>query len=259
MQRRRARAERRPRAAHRRRGPEDAIESGKVGGAALDVFPAEPITEHPLFGYPNVVVTPHLGASTAEATDRAGFQAAEQIVAALNGGTVTSAVEHAGDRAEDLEVLGPFLPLAPRWAASRSALAEGSSVERSRSSSLAASPSATPARSASPRCSACSEATPRRTLNAVNAQAAGRGSRDRARRVAARERARLHRPHPRHRLLGGERDRVVGTTLGRRLPAPARGVGPALQPPARAVHRAVALPRRAGHDRQARHAFGEHG
>ncbi len=44
-----------------------ALESGKVGAAALDVFPSEPVTEHPLFGHPRVVVTPHLGASTAEA------------------------------------------------------------------------------------------------------------------------------------------------------------------------------------------------
>ena len=52
---------------------EAALDSGKVGGAALDVFRTEPITEHPLFGRPNVIVTPHLGASTAEATDRAGL------------------------------------------------------------------------------------------------------------------------------------------------------------------------------------------
>ena len=57
-----------------------ALDSGKVAGAALDVFQTEPITDHPLFGYPNVIVTPHLGASTAEANDRAGYQAAEQIV-----------------------------------------------------------------------------------------------------------------------------------------------------------------------------------
>ena len=88
-----------------------ALDSGKVGGAALDVFRSEPITEHPLFGYPNVVVTPHLGASTAEATDRAGFQAAEQVVAALTGGSVTTAVNVPAVAAEDLEVLGPFLPL----------------------------------------------------------------------------------------------------------------------------------------------------
>ena len=58
----------------------DALDSGKVAGAALDVFPTEPMTDYPLFtGYPNVVVTPHLGASTAEATDRAGYQSAEQV------------------------------------------------------------------------------------------------------------------------------------------------------------------------------------
>ncbi len=88
-----------------------AIDSGKVGGAALDVFRTEPVTEHPLFGYPNVIVTPHLGASTAEATDRAGYQAAEQVVAALTGGVVTSAVNVPAIPAEDFEVMGPFLPL----------------------------------------------------------------------------------------------------------------------------------------------------
>ena len=62
----------------------------------------EPKTESRLFGLGNVVVTPHLGASTAEATDRAGFQAAEQIVAALNGGTVTSAVNAPALRPEDI-------------------------------------------------------------------------------------------------------------------------------------------------------------
>jgi len=89
-----------------------ALDSGKVAGAALDVFREEPITEHPLFGYPNVIVTPHLGASTAEATDRAGVQAAEQVAAALTGGVVTSAVNVPAVAPEDLEALGPFLPLA---------------------------------------------------------------------------------------------------------------------------------------------------
>ena len=106
-----------------------ALESGKVGGAALDVFRSEPITDHPLFGLPNVVVTPHLGASTAEANDRAGFQAAEQIVAALNGGTVTSAVNAPAVKAEDLEVLGPFMPLARHLGRLAVALSPGSSVD----------------------------------------------------------------------------------------------------------------------------------
>jgi D-3-phosphoglycerate dehydrogenase / 2-oxoglutarate reductase len=109
---------------------EAALDSGKVGGAALDVFRSEPITEHPLFGRPNVIVTPHLGASTAEATDRAGFQAAEQVVAALTGGVVSSAVNVPAVAAEDMEVLGPFLPLSRQLGRLAMALAEGSSVDR---------------------------------------------------------------------------------------------------------------------------------
>ncbi len=109
----------------------DALDSGKVAGAALDVFPSEPITDYPLFhGYPNVVVTPHLGASTAEATDRAGYQSAEQVVAALTGGVVSTAVNIPSIEAEDMEVLGPFLPLARQLGRLAMALAEGSSVER---------------------------------------------------------------------------------------------------------------------------------
>jgi D-3-phosphoglycerate dehydrogenase len=107
-----------------------ALDSGKVGGAALDVFASEPVTEHPLFGYPNVIATPHLGASTAEATDRAGYQAAEQVVAALTGGVVTSAVNVPAIPAEDMEVLGPFVPLCGALGRIAIALAEGSSVDR---------------------------------------------------------------------------------------------------------------------------------
>jgi D-3-phosphoglycerate dehydrogenase len=109
---------------------EAALDTGKVAGAALDVFRSEPITEHPLFGRSNVIVTPHLGASTAEATDRAGFQAAEQVVAALTGGTVSSAVNVPAVAAEDMEVLGPFLPLCRRLGRLAMGLAEGSSVDR---------------------------------------------------------------------------------------------------------------------------------
>jgi D-3-phosphoglycerate dehydrogenase / 2-oxoglutarate reductase len=109
---------------------EAALDSGKVAGAALDVFRSEPITEHPLFGRPNVIVTPHLGASTAEATDRAGLQAAEQVVAALTGGSVTTAVNVPAVAPEDLEVLGPYLPLSRALGRVAVGLAEGSSVDR---------------------------------------------------------------------------------------------------------------------------------
>jgi len=108
-----------------------ALDSGKVAGAALDVFPSEPITDYPLFsGYDNVVVTPHLGASTTEAQDRAGVQTAEQVVAALTGGVVSTAVNIPAISPEDMEVLGPFLPLAGRLGSLAMALAEGSSVDR---------------------------------------------------------------------------------------------------------------------------------
>ena len=107
-----------------------ALDSGKVAGAALDVFANEPVTDHPLFGYPNVVVTPHLAASTTEAQDRAGVQTAEQVVAALTGGVVSTAVNSPAVSAEDMEVLGPFLPLSRALGRVGMALAESSSVDR---------------------------------------------------------------------------------------------------------------------------------
>jgi D-3-phosphoglycerate dehydrogenase len=89
----------------------DALESGKLAGAALDVFEREPYSG-PLLAAPNLVVTPHLAASTDEAQDRAGVIVAEQVAAALEGGLVTNAVNIPTVGAEDLEMLGPFLPLA---------------------------------------------------------------------------------------------------------------------------------------------------
>ncbi len=89
----------------------EALESGRLGGAAIDVFSKEPYSG-PLLAAPNIVVTPHLAASTDEAQDRAGVIVAEQVAAALDGGLVTNAVNIPSVGAEDLEVLGPFLPLA---------------------------------------------------------------------------------------------------------------------------------------------------
>ena len=90
-----------------------AIRDGKVGGAALDVFSAEPYSG-PLLEFDNVVVTPHLAASTEEAQDRAGIIVAEQVAAALQGGLVTNAVNIPVIGAEDLEVLGAYIPLAAK-------------------------------------------------------------------------------------------------------------------------------------------------
>jgi D-3-phosphoglycerate dehydrogenase len=101
----------------------DAIASGKVAGAALDVFATEPCTQSPLFDLPGVVVTPHLGASTAEAQDKAGEQIAEQVVLALAGDFVPYAVNISARGAS--ETVRPFLALAERLGRSLSSLCEG--------------------------------------------------------------------------------------------------------------------------------------
>ena len=102
------------------------LESGKLAGAALDVFPSEPFTEHAVFARPDVVVTPHLGASTAEAQDRAGVVTAEQVSAALSGGVVTNAVNIAAVRPEEMEALAPFVPLCEKLGRLAQGLGEGS-------------------------------------------------------------------------------------------------------------------------------------
>ncbi|HWB70165.1 MAG TPA: phosphoglycerate dehydrogenase, partial [Solirubrobacterales bacterium] len=103
-----------------------ALESGKLAGAALDVFPSEPFTEHPIFAREDVVVTPHLGASTAEAQDRAGVVTAEQVTAALKGELVTNAVNIAAVRPEAMEALAPFVPLCEKLGRLAQGLGEGS-------------------------------------------------------------------------------------------------------------------------------------
>jgi D-3-phosphoglycerate dehydrogenase / 2-oxoglutarate reductase len=103
-----------------------ALEEGKLSGAALDVFPSEPFTEHPLFEREDVVATPHLGASTAEAQDRAGVVTAEQVTAALTGGVVTNAVNIAAVRPEEMEALAPFVPLCEKLGRLAQGLGDGS-------------------------------------------------------------------------------------------------------------------------------------
>jgi D-3-phosphoglycerate dehydrogenase / 2-oxoglutarate reductase len=101
-----------------------ALESGHLGGAALDVFAVEPTTDSPLFGYDNVVVTPHLGASTKEAQDKAGTTVAEMVRLALKGEFVPYAINVSAG-AEVTEVVRPFVPLAEKLGAIIAGLSEG--------------------------------------------------------------------------------------------------------------------------------------
>ncbi len=101
----------------------EAVRSGQVAGAALDVFADEPTTESPLFGLPGVVVTPHLGASTAEAQAKAGDTIAEQVELALAGEFVPFAVNVSA--AEASGTVRPFLPLAERLGQLYASLVQG--------------------------------------------------------------------------------------------------------------------------------------
>ena len=88
------------------------LKSGHVAGAALDVFAVEPATESPLFGMPNVVVTPHLGASTTEAQENVALQVAEQMSDYLLTGAVQNALNMPSVTAEEAATMGPWLKLA---------------------------------------------------------------------------------------------------------------------------------------------------
>lgn len=90
----------------------DAIQTGKLAGAAIDVFEQEPITEHPLFGLDNVIVTPHLGASTAEAQERVAVDVAHQIVSVLSGEPARWAVNAPLIDPEAYAAIAPYVPVA---------------------------------------------------------------------------------------------------------------------------------------------------
>ena len=101
----------------------EAISSGHVRAAALDVFSTEPCTDSPLFELPQVVVTPHLGASTEEAQDRAGTDVAESVRLALAGEFVPDAVNVGGGVVN--EEVAPWLDLARKLGLLAAALSDG--------------------------------------------------------------------------------------------------------------------------------------
>ncbi len=86
----------------------NALKEGTIAGAALDVFQEEPTTDSPLFSLPNVVITPHLGASTVEAQDRAGITAAEQVASALRGEVPLNALNAPVPVGEGAEFVAQF-------------------------------------------------------------------------------------------------------------------------------------------------------
>jgi D-3-phosphoglycerate dehydrogenase len=89
-----------------------ALESGDVAGAAFDVFAEEPATTNPLFGHPNLIATPHLGASTNEAQENVALQVAEQMSDYLMRGALSNAVNFPSITAEEAPKLKPFIALA---------------------------------------------------------------------------------------------------------------------------------------------------
>ena len=92
----------------------DALVSGHVAGGAFDVFYEEPATSNPLFGLPNVVCTPHLGASTSEAQENVALQVAEQMSDYLTRGAISNAINFPSITAEEAPKLKPFIALAEK-------------------------------------------------------------------------------------------------------------------------------------------------
>ncbi len=112
----------------------DLLESGHIAGAALDVFAVEPAKENPLFGAPNFICTPHLGASTGEAQVNVALQVAEQLSDYLVNGGVTNALNMPSLSAEEAPKLRPYMALAERLGSLVGQLAHGNltkiSIER---------------------------------------------------------------------------------------------------------------------------------
>jgi D-3-phosphoglycerate dehydrogenase len=103
----------------------DALESGHLAGAALDVFASEPPSDRRLIEHPRVVSTPHLGASTREAQERVGTEIAEKVRDFLANGVILDAVNFPSIRREDYAVLGPIMDLAERLGSFLGQLADG--------------------------------------------------------------------------------------------------------------------------------------
>ena len=107
----------------------EALDSGHVAGAALDVFEVEPAKTNPLFGDERVVCTPHLGASTVEAQENVALQVAEQMADFLLQGAVSNAVNMPSVSAEDAPKLKPYMKLAEQLGSLAGQLVQGSPSE----------------------------------------------------------------------------------------------------------------------------------